>query len=586
VNAARAVAPRSAGYIVRLVALRFLPALLLVAAAAAPLRGQGTVWVSPTGNDANAGTEERPLKTLEGARDLVRTMNADMRDDITVFISGDYSLHNPVRFGPRDSATNGYSIIYTAAPEAHPVVSGGIGIGGWAPEAGNPGSWSAPAVPPGSRPWAGSAGVAFLGGNPVRLGPPSAGQGGYGYRPRRGENPSRSGVILATGAGFIAIEGTGDSPVRGLVFKDIDFEYSGGDAAVTVAKAADIQFLEDRFLYCAGAAIEVDRADAVTVDTALFGGLGGGAVRAAGTTNLRVSQSRFDGVGTLLPPGEGVVLSLRGSTAQVDHCLFENYPTGAIRADESSVSEEANLERPPLVPFHGDSPAAAAAPGAGPSPYNRPLVDERLSASVPPDPPALVRAFALGRAALVTWVPSGFSGGEPYDRFTVTASTGTVARVPAAEFFKTGYVTISNLEPGQPVSFTVAAATAAGEGGPSAASAEVAPSRRLRTEEHGQPRASVERHGNEVTVVMSPPLDMKSPVVAYSVGISGLPAVPVQGLDVWANAGQGPVIRTFPVPGGAAGSVVVFATGAGRERKPAVGAVLRLPASQTPNPGR
>ncbi len=38
----------------------------------APLLAKAQVYVSPTRNDANAGTRDRPIRTLEHARDLVR----------------------------------------------------------------------------------------------------------------------------------------------------------------------------------------------------------------------------------------------------------------------------------------------------------------------------------------------------------------------------------------------------------------------------------------------------------------------------------------------------------------------------------
>ncbi len=102
-------------------------ALGLAAAAAA----RGALWVSPSGNDANPGTEEQPFRTIERARNAVRTMNRDMTDDITVFVGGAHRLVRPIKFGPEDSASNGFAIIYTSAPGEHPVLSGGFRIEGW-----------------------------------------------------------------------------------------------------------------------------------------------------------------------------------------------------------------------------------------------------------------------------------------------------------------------------------------------------------------------------------------------------------------------------------------------------------------------
>src|ERR1019366_964376 len=54
-------------------------ALSLALSAAAVSRA--SLWVSPHGDDANPGTEDRPLRTIARARDVVRTLNKDMSDD-------------------------------------------------------------------------------------------------------------------------------------------------------------------------------------------------------------------------------------------------------------------------------------------------------------------------------------------------------------------------------------------------------------------------------------------------------------------------------------------------------------------------
>jgi hypothetical protein len=104
-----------------------------------------SLWVSPGGDDANPGTEERPLRSLERARDVVRTLNRDMSDDITVFVGGEFHLARPVEFGSGDSGSNGFNIIYTAAPGEHPVLSGGLRVTGWALADKERNLWSAPA---------------------------------------------------------------------------------------------------------------------------------------------------------------------------------------------------------------------------------------------------------------------------------------------------------------------------------------------------------------------------------------------------------------------------------------------------------
>ncbi len=118
---------------------------LLAMALASALCADAALWVSPEGDDTNPGTEERPLRTVERARDVVRTQNRDMSDDITVFIAGEHRLDRPIEFGPEDSGTNGYNVVYTAAPGEHPVLSGGYHLAGWTLADKERNLWSAPA---------------------------------------------------------------------------------------------------------------------------------------------------------------------------------------------------------------------------------------------------------------------------------------------------------------------------------------------------------------------------------------------------------------------------------------------------------
>jgi len=93
---------------------------------------KGAIWVSPDGDDANPGTEARPLLTLEHARDVVRTINQGMTEDLVVHIGrGTYRLDKPLVFGPSDSGTHGHRIIYEAAGDQRATISGGIAVKGW-----------------------------------------------------------------------------------------------------------------------------------------------------------------------------------------------------------------------------------------------------------------------------------------------------------------------------------------------------------------------------------------------------------------------------------------------------------------------
>jgi hypothetical protein len=121
------------------------------AASAAPPPGM-TIYVSPHGSDANSGLSPgHAVATLGRAQRLVRSLDSDMHADITVRLGpGTYRLTQPLTLGAQDSGTNGYNVVWTAAPGAHPVVSGADQITGW--HLSDPGKdiWSA-TVPAGLR---------------------------------------------------------------------------------------------------------------------------------------------------------------------------------------------------------------------------------------------------------------------------------------------------------------------------------------------------------------------------------------------------------------------------------------------------
>jgi hypothetical protein len=132
-------------------------AVIALAVLAAPLVGPnagytagpeharaGDVYVSPYGTDRGPGTRWRPVRTLQRARDLVRTRNGNLTADLTVhLLPGVHRLSEPLVLDARDSGSNGHRVIWQG--EGDPVISGGRRITGWRPVAGRPGLWAAPA---------------------------------------------------------------------------------------------------------------------------------------------------------------------------------------------------------------------------------------------------------------------------------------------------------------------------------------------------------------------------------------------------------------------------------------------------------
>ncbi len=126
----------------RVVLLGAVAALAAAAAMGAVPTAQAatgpTVFVSPSGNDANSGTSaSQPVKTLQRAQTVVRGMNTAMQADITVSLAdGYYRLAAPLTLGPADSGTNGHNVVWKAASGARPAVVGSARLTGWSPVAG------------------------------------------------------------------------------------------------------------------------------------------------------------------------------------------------------------------------------------------------------------------------------------------------------------------------------------------------------------------------------------------------------------------------------------------------------------------
>jgi hypothetical protein len=127
-------------------AILLLAGLVVPGTQAKTLGAPTAIYVSPiTGSDSNPGTESQPLQTLPAAQQLVRSENANMTGPLTVYLEdGTYRLTHPLTFTPLDSGTNGYTVSWTAAPGASPIISGAIQISAWKLANASKQIWSAP----------------------------------------------------------------------------------------------------------------------------------------------------------------------------------------------------------------------------------------------------------------------------------------------------------------------------------------------------------------------------------------------------------------------------------------------------------
>jgi Right handed beta helix region len=93
----------------------------------------GNFFVAPDGNDANAGTADKPFATLEHARDAVRAVLArDKTHDVVVTIhGGTYALSRAVAFSLTDSPAENQRVIYQAATNESPLFTSAFPICGW-----------------------------------------------------------------------------------------------------------------------------------------------------------------------------------------------------------------------------------------------------------------------------------------------------------------------------------------------------------------------------------------------------------------------------------------------------------------------
>ena len=91
------------------------------------------LYVSPDGNDADAGVVNKPLRTLEGARKDVRAMRtAYPGKKVTVYFKdGIYPLEQTVRLTAEDSGSEQAPVVYRAMKGETPIFTGGKALTQW-----------------------------------------------------------------------------------------------------------------------------------------------------------------------------------------------------------------------------------------------------------------------------------------------------------------------------------------------------------------------------------------------------------------------------------------------------------------------
>ncbi|MEE6262761.1 ricin-type beta-trefoil lectin domain protein [Plantactinospora sonchi] len=111
-------------------ALTTVATATVVAVSTPALAATTTLYAAPSGS-GTACTVAAPC-SVTGAQTAVRSRTASMSGDIVVELAdGVYRLTSPLRLTAADSGTNGYRVLWQAAPSARPVLSGARPVTGW-----------------------------------------------------------------------------------------------------------------------------------------------------------------------------------------------------------------------------------------------------------------------------------------------------------------------------------------------------------------------------------------------------------------------------------------------------------------------
>lgn len=106
------------------------------AAAAANKGGEEfvTFFVAPNGNDSNSGQKSKPFKTLEAARNAIRSLKSNSglpEGGVRVYLrEGEYPLKQSFQLGSEDSGEIDKPIVYAAYPGEKVQILGGVALPG------------------------------------------------------------------------------------------------------------------------------------------------------------------------------------------------------------------------------------------------------------------------------------------------------------------------------------------------------------------------------------------------------------------------------------------------------------------------
>ena len=94
--------------------------------------GSAKIYVSLNGSDGGTGDVDHPLRTLEAARAMVRTVKTKTNGDIFVYLRGGvYYLDQTFCLGKDDGGQGDQTIHYASYPGERATLSGGRPISGW-----------------------------------------------------------------------------------------------------------------------------------------------------------------------------------------------------------------------------------------------------------------------------------------------------------------------------------------------------------------------------------------------------------------------------------------------------------------------